>query len=52
MKYKVVVYYDGMEDSEHIFSNKNDAIFNTAYEVLNIATQGSIRLKWWRCSNG
>lgn len=26
MKYKVVVYYDGMEDSEHIFSNKNDAI--------------------------
>lgn len=26
MKYKVVVYYDGMEDSEHVFSNKNDAI--------------------------
>lgn len=26
MKYKVVVYYDGMEDSEYIFSNKNDAI--------------------------
>lgn len=26
MKYKVIVYYDNMEDSEHIFSNKNDAI--------------------------
>ena len=26
MKYKVIVYYDDMEDSEHIFSNKNDAI--------------------------
>lgn len=26
MKYKVVVYYDGKEDSEHVFSNKNDAI--------------------------
>jgi hypothetical protein len=26
MKYKVIVYYDNMEDSEHIFNNKNDAI--------------------------
>lgn len=26
MKYKVIVYYDDMEDSEHVFSNKNDAI--------------------------
>lgn len=26
MKYKVIVYYDNMEDSEHTFSNKNDAI--------------------------
>ncbi len=26
MKYKVVVYCDNMPDSEHIFSNKNDAI--------------------------
>lgn len=22
MKYKVIVYYDNMEDSEHIFNNK------------------------------
>lgn len=29
MKYKIIVYYDGMEDSEHVFSNKNDAIFHT-----------------------
>lgn len=33
MKYKVIVYYDGMEDSEHIFNNKNDAIFHTACVV-------------------
>ena len=26
MRYKVIVYYDNMEDSEHIFNNKNDAI--------------------------
>lgn len=26
MKYKVIVYYDNMEDSEHVFHNKNDAI--------------------------
>ena len=26
MKYKVIVYYDDMEDSEHIFNNKNDVI--------------------------
>ena len=26
MKYKVIVYYDNMEDSVHVFNNKNDAI--------------------------
>lgn len=26
MKYKVIVYYGNMPDSEHIFNNKNDAI--------------------------
>lgn len=26
MKNKIIVYYDNMEDSEHVFSNKNDAI--------------------------
>nr|UWG92306.1 MAG: hypothetical protein [Bacteriophage sp.] len=26
MKYKVIVYYDSMEDSEQVFSNENDAI--------------------------
>lgn len=26
MKYKVVVYYDNMEDSTHVFNDKNDAI--------------------------
>lgn len=26
MRYKVIVYYDNMEDSERVFTNKNDAI--------------------------
>ena len=26
MKYKVIVYYDNMEDSEHVFQTKNEAI--------------------------
>lgn len=26
MKYKVIVYYDSMEDSEQVFDNKDDAI--------------------------
>lgn len=26
MRYKVIVYYDNMEDSERIFSHKNEAI--------------------------
>lgn len=26
MRYKVIVYYDNIEDSEHVFSNKNEAI--------------------------
>ena len=26
MRYKVIVYYDNMEDSVHVFDDKNDAI--------------------------
>lgn len=26
MKYKVIVYYDDVEDSEHVFHTKNEAI--------------------------
>lgn len=26
MKYKVIVYYDNMVDSVHVFDDKNDAI--------------------------
>lgn len=26
MKYKVVVYYDNVEDSEHVFDDKDEAI--------------------------
>lgn len=32
MKYKVIVYYDNMEDSEQVFTNKNDAI-NEMYRL-------------------
>lgn len=32
MKYKVVVYYDDMEDSEHVFQTKNEAI-NEMYRL-------------------
>lgn len=32
MKYKVIVYYDNVEDSEQVFSNKNDAI-NEMYRL-------------------
>lgn len=44
MKYKVIVYYDNMPDSEHIFSNKNDAInelhrsWPTVVSALHITT--------------
>lgn len=26
MRYKVIVYYDNMEDGTHVFHDKNDAI--------------------------
>lgn len=26
MRYKVIVYYDNMEDSVHVFNDKNEAI--------------------------
>ena len=26
MKYKVIVYYDNVEDSEHVFDDKDEAI--------------------------
>ena len=49
MKYKVIVYYDNMEDSEHVFSIKTMRLMNyTAYVVLNIAMHENIRLKWWK----
>lgn len=28
MKYKVIVYYDNVPDSEHIFSNKTESAAN------------------------
>lgn len=46
MKYKVVVYYDGMEDSEHIFSNKNDAI-NELHRLRGVKYRNARKLRRW-----
>lgn len=40
MKYKVIVYYDNMEDSEHVFSNKNDAI-NELHRLRDVKYRNS-----------
>ena len=40
MKYKVIVYYDNMEDSEHVFNNKNDAI-NELHRLRGIKYRNS-----------
>lgn len=40
MRYKVIVYYDNMEDSEHIFNNKNDAI-NELHRLRGIKYRNS-----------
>lgn len=40
MKYKVIVYYDNMPDSEHIFNNKNDAI-NELHRLRGIKYRNS-----------
>lgn len=38
MKYKVIVYYDNMPDSEHIFNNKNDALRGVKYRNSRMYT--------------
>lgn len=40
MKYKVIVYYDNMEDSEHVFTNKNDAI-NELHRLRGVKNRNS-----------
>lgn len=47
MKYKVIVYYDNMPDSEHILVTRTTLSTNCiAYEVLNIAILGCIQWRW------
>ena len=41
MKYKVIVYYDNMPDSEHILSNKNDAI-NELHRLRGVKYRNSM----------
>lgn len=40
MKFKVIVYYDDMEDSEHVFNNKNDAI-NELHRLRDVKYRNS-----------
>ena len=40
MKYKVIVYYDNMPDSEHTFNNKNEAI-NELHRLRGIKYRNS-----------
>ena len=40
MKYEVVVYYDGMVDSVHVFNNKNEAI-NELHRLRGIKYRNS-----------
>ena len=40
MKYKVVVYYDNMEDSVHVFNDKNEAI-NELHRLRGIKYRNS-----------
>lgn len=44
MKYKVIVYYDNMEDSEHVFSNKNDAI-NELHRLRDVKYRNARKYK-------
>ena len=40
MKYKVIVYYDDMEDSVHVFNDKNDAI-NELHRLRGVKCRNS-----------
>ena len=53
MKYKVIVYYDNMEDSVHEFNNKNDAI-NELQRLRGVKYRNSrmYRVELTECENG
>ena len=40
MRYKVIVYYDNMEDSVHVFNDKNEAI-NELHRLRGIKYRNS-----------
>nr|UVY28513.1 MAG: hypothetical protein [Bacteriophage sp.] len=52
MKYKVVVYYDDMEDSEHVFTNKNDAINELHRLGLEYRNARKYKVEMVEVSNG
>lgn len=49
MKYKVIVYYDNMEDSEHVFSNKNEAINEMHRLVLKYRNAKKYKVEMVEC---
>lgn len=52
MKYKVIVYYDNMEDSEQVFSNKNDAINETHRLGVKYRNARKYKVEMVEVSNG
>lgn len=52
MKYKVIVYYDNMEDSEQVFSNKNDAINELRRLRLKYRNARKYKVEMVEVSNG
>lgn len=52
MQYKVIVYYDNMEDSEQVFSNKNDAINEMHRLRLKYRNARKYKVEMVEVSNG
>jgi hypothetical protein len=52
MKYKVIVYYDDTEDSEHVFSNKNEAINEMHRLKLKYRNARKYKVEMVEVSNG
>lgn len=52
MKYKVIVYYDSMEDSEQVFSNENDAINEMHRLRLKYRNARKYKVEMVEVSNG
>lgn len=52
MRYKVIVYYDNMEDSEHVFHTKNEAINEKHRLGLKYRNARKYKVELVECENG